>query len=160
MSWITFVLGTLCNVSLVAWRANRSSWIYGVRYELLLMMGLLLVLYVLSSIPAWIQLRHNTYRPLVCSTDHRPHIDFTAWNKPWMDLLYMVCCLLSMLFIFPKTPYIASYLYLTLGISYLLYRRSFASLWCWFAVLSPVVFASTESLPNFASRFSWLYRPD
>ena len=212
VSWITFILGSLCNVGFAAWKGNKKNWIwyvffqciimvqlgealiwrdpeggiqaqmgtiisflgvwlqpivawfilwvYGVRYDILYVMGLLVVLYIAFSIPAFIQIKNNTYQPVVCDTDGKQPISFNAWNQPMMGYLYMIFCLLSILLIFPKTPYISTYLYLTLGLSYTLYRRMFASLWCWFAVLSPVVFTLTESLPTLEKQFTWLYRTE
>jgi hypothetical protein len=139
---------------IIAWFILRT---YGVRNEILYMMALVLVVYIAYSIPAFIQIKQNTYRPVVCEIGGSSHIELSAWNQPIMGFLYMFCCLFSILLIFPKTPYISSYLYLTLLLSYLLYRRLFASLWCWFAVLSPIVFACTESLPNLESKFRWIY---
>ena len=118
-------------------------------------MGLLIVLYIYFSIPAFQHVSENTYQPEVCQDGWHPHISFTAWAYPWMGRLYIILCLLSMLIVSPKTPYISFYLFATLLLSVSLYNRSFASLWCWFAVLSPVVFTTTCSITS--TRFNWLF---
>ena len=208
ISWITFIIGTLCNIGGYLWKGNKQNWVlylffqliimvqlgealiwrdpnggvlarigtiisflgvwlqpivawlilwkYNVRNELLYIMAILVLLYIVTSIPAFIHLQNNTYTPVLCDTDGRYHISFNAWDQPWMGRLYMICNIVSILIVSPQLPYISLYLYFTLFLSYLLYKRLFASLWCWFAVLSPVVFTITESLPS--TNITWLYQ--
>jgi hypothetical protein len=152
-------VGTIISF-LGVWLQPFMAWVilyvYGVRIEWLIVVGVLLLLYVVSSLSSLQQLSKHTYQAEVCSaTSTQKHIVFTAWNSPMMGKLYMICCLLSMALVWPMFPYISSYLFLTLAVSLWYYKRSFASLWCWFAVLSAIVFTSTLSLPKMGN-ISWI----
>ena len=133
VSWITFVLGTLTNISLGLWKRNAQNWIwyvffqliicvqlgealiwkdphgplaqigtfisfmgvwlqpivawfilkiYNVRKEILSIIGMLIVLYIYFSIPAFQHMSENTYRHDICQDGWLPHISFTAWAYP------------------------------------------------------------------------------
>ncbi len=102
----------------------------------------LLTLYIISSISTLNSLSNNTYTPIVCGecADSGTHIDFTIWGtNTTMGVLYMICCLLFVSFLFPSSPYVCGFLVATLLISQIYYKRVFASLWCWFAVFTPLI---------------------
>jgi hypothetical protein len=102
----------------------------------------LLTIYTIISIPTLTSLFNNTYTSDVCGecVDVNTHIDFTLWGKNSnMCALYMICCLLFVAFLFPSSPYVCGFLVTTLIISQIYYKRVFASLWCWFAVFTPLV---------------------
>ena len=102
----------------------------------------LLTVYTISSIPTLTSLSNNTYNVIPCGDciDEKQHIDFSIWGTNYtMGTLYMVCCLLFIAFLFPLSPYVCAFLLLTLIISQIYYQKVFASLWCWFAVFTPLV---------------------
>ncbi len=102
----------------------------------------LLLIYIISSIPTLRSLSNKTYDAIPCGecADEKPHIDFNMWGtNSTMGVLYMVCCLLFVAFLFPSSPYVCAFLVLTLIISQIYYQKVFASLWCWFAVFTPLV---------------------
>jgi hypothetical protein len=102
----------------------------------------LLLIYIISSIPTLSSLSNNTYNVIPCGdcVDDRLHIDFNIWGtNSIMSWLYMLCSLLFVTFLFPSSPYVSGFLFLTLIISQLYYKKVFASLWCWFAVFTPLV---------------------
>jgi hypothetical protein len=101
-------------------------------------MYVLVLLYIIVSIPHILRLQNDTYVPLVCGDGK--HIDFVAWDKGTsMAVLYMICVLLLTVFAFTKYPYVCFYLLITLFISQVYYKRVFSSIWCWFAVFTPFV---------------------
>ena len=203
VSWITFILGTLCTIvfatltnnSTIAWYvffqciitvqlgealiwggknvvgtyiAFFAVWIQplfltfllfyvGIRPILCYLMLALSLVYLIVSIPHIRQLQQNTYEPLVCGTNGEKHIDFKAWGKGGvMSTLYLVISLVCILFLFPMYPYVAGYLLLTLLISQVFYQRVFSSIWCWFAVFTPVVCFLTKSLPSINTMVPWV----
>jgi len=104
-----------------------------------IMYGLVSV-YILSSFSSIATIKENVYRPVLCGDD-RYHIDFIAWGgNRIMGYLYMISSLYAIICLFSRFYIISAYLFITLFISLLFYSRTFASLWCWFAVFSPIVY--------------------
>jgi hypothetical protein len=102
----------------------------------------LLLIYIISSIPTLTSLSKNTYTVIPCGEciDKTQHIDFSVWGtNSTMAALYMICCLLFLIFLFPSSPYVCWFFLITLIISQIYYQKVFASLWCWFAVFTPLV---------------------
>lgn len=125
---------------------------YKVHPVLRYLMGVLTFFYIIYSIKPIQDLSLNIYKPEVCGIDNSPHISFTAWdNSGIMRILYLITIALLLLSLFPMYPYVSGYLILTFIISFLFYKRTFSSIWCWFAVFSPIVCYFTQSLPVFDS---------
>jgi hypothetical protein len=121
---------------------------FNIRKELQYIMYTFVAIYICFSIPQFLKLKDNTYAPVVCGANGESHIDFKAWDDGgFMVLMYIISCLFFVICLFPLYPYVSGYLILTLIISQVFYRRVFASIWCWFAVFTPVVCFLTRDLP-------------
>lgn len=190
ISWITFFLGTICNIVLASLTQDNKTIVWYLLFQSIIFVQLgealiwgdpnggtrskigtiisflgvwlhpiiaaiiltvidvnpyykyiiyvIVLLYILVSIPHILRLQNDTYVPLVCG-DGKKHIDFIAWGDSAMSMLYMICVFLLTLFAFTKYPYVCSYLLITLFISQIYYKRVFSSIWCWFAVFTPLV---------------------
>jgi hypothetical protein len=110
----------------------------------------LILLYVVSSIESLKQLSNNLYvsEPCGACIDQSSHISFKAWNHRYMGFMYMICCLVFVSLLFTQFPYIVSYLLFTLIVSLTFYKNMYASLWCWFAVFTPVVYLVSHYATN------------
>jgi hypothetical protein len=199
VSWITFILGTVLNVTFGALTKGQSRlwylffqciimvqlgealiwgdpyggkraqigtlisffgvWLqpligalllyqFNIRKELQYIMYAFVVIYICVSIPQFLNLKENTYAPIVCGANGESHISFKAWsNSEFMGLMYMISCVFFVLCLFPLYPYVGGYLIVTMIISQIFYSRAFGSIWCWFAVFTPVVCFLTRNLP-------------
>lgn len=114
---------------------------YDISPRLIYLQYILLVLYSVLSIPNLKTLSENIKYPVQCGSSR--HINFKTWdNNEGMAILYLTTTLLSVIFLFPEFYVIGAFLILTLIISLVFYSKVFASLWCWFAVFSPIVYYS------------------
>lgn len=108
----------------------------------------LLAIYFAVSIPNFRNLYQNEYQPELCG-DGGKHIDFTAWdNGGEMGFMYLLTALFGVACLIPQFPYVGVYLVLTMVISLCFYARTYASLWCWFAVFSPLVYYAELRIGN------------
>ena len=122
---------------------------YRIKSEFIYIMMALLVPYLLVSIPYLKSISNNKYEPIVCGIDNKKHIEFTAWdNSSGMGSFYLITSLFAVLILLPIFPYVSCYLILTMFISAIFYTRAFGSLWCWFAVFSPIICFASQSSPT------------
>ncbi len=107
-------------------------------YQILL--SFFIIFYIVFSIPEFNRLQENIYVPICDPDSNGTHIYFKAWdNSVFMPSLYLLCSLFLLAITFPLYPFVSSYLILTMFLSMILYKRTFSSMWCWFAVVSPLI---------------------
>ena len=99
----------------------------------------MLVVYVVFSLSTLASVGSNTYHPELCLLDGKTHINFDAWKRSFgMSFLYLMIVLGFLGVTLSKYPLVSGYVLVTYMLSMLLYGRLFSSMWCWFAVISPL----------------------
>jgi hypothetical protein len=128
--------------------------LYKVNTPILYITGILLVCYIVASFEPIKDLSNNRYQTEACCGDQQEHVIFSGWTDT-IGNLYMCLISLTMLTLFPKFPYVSGYIILTYFISTIIYKKAFASIWCWFSVFSPMICYLTQTYQTIDA--PWLY---
>ena len=92
---------------------------------------------------AWFLITSTSYDPLICPSTESGHIEYPWWDKEKLkEGLYLVTLsvvLLSLIKPFYLAKVVWLYVIITLLISYHFIYDGSASMWCWFAVCTPLI---------------------
>ena len=105
----------------------------------LIVYDILLLIYCIVSVPILQDVMTNCYVPLCEDNCLRPHLSYVSWDSTPMSILYIICIIILLVVMFPTYPYVSSYVAITMILSFILYKKTFGSLWCWFGAFTPLV---------------------
>jgi hypothetical protein len=116
--------------------------VYGINDKITKISILLTIIYIIFSI-YYIPKLDICAKPESCCSDNRKHINEGGWkNSGYMGIFYGICVIYFTIILSIKNSkftLLSFYIILSMIFSFLFYKKSFASMWCWFSAFSPII---------------------